>query len=238
MSVYEVKTIEDTIGKIDYVGRGIVAGLTPDGKKAVTAYFISGRSENSRNRVFVYRDDALFTEPFDPSKVVDPSLIIYAAVRKTGDKLIVTNGDQTDTIAKGIENGGDFIGALRTREFEPDAPNFTPRISCEFDFSDGYRYRISILKSADEAGGACNRFFYEYVPVAGVGHFISTYERGGNPLPTFTGEPKRIAIVPEPEKFADSVWNALDKENRISLFVRYTDLFTGEESDVIINKNK
>lgn len=164
MSVYEVKTIEDTIGKIDYVGRGIVAGLTPDGKKAVTAYFISGRSENSRNRVFVYRDDALFTEPFDPSKVVDPSLIIYAAVRKTGDKLIVTNGDQTDTIAKGIENGGDFIGALRTREFEPDAPNFTPRISCEFDFSDGYRYRMSILKSADEAGGACNRFFYEYAP--------------------------------------------------------------------------
>lgn len=238
MSVYEVKTIEDTIGKIDYVGRGIVAGLTPDGKKAVTAYFISGRSENSRNRVFVYRDDALFTEPFDPSKVVDPSLIIYAAVRKTGDKLIVTNGDQTDTIVKGIENGGDFIGALRTREFEPDAPNFTPRISCEFDFSDGYRYRMSILKSADEAGGACNRFFYEYVPVVGVGHFISTYECGGNPLPTFTGEPKRIAIVPEPEKFADSVWNALDKENKISLFVRYTDLLTGEESDVIINKNK
>lgn len=134
MSAYDIKTIEETIGGIDYVGRGIIAGLTPDGKRAVTAYFISGRSENSRNRVFAYHGGALFTEPFDETKVEDPSLIIYAAVRKAGDKLIVTNGDQTDTIADGIAAGGDFISALRTREFEPDAPNFTPRISCEFDF--------------------------------------------------------------------------------------------------------
>lgn len=238
MSVYETKTIEETIGRIDYVGRGIVAGLTPDSKNAVTAYFISGRSENSRNRVFTYKNGALFTEPFDESKVVDPSLIIYAAVRKTRDKLIVTNGDQTDTIANGIENGGDFIDALRTREFEPDAPNFTPRISCELDFSDGYRYRMSILKSADEVGSACNRFFYEYAPTAGVGHFISTYERGGNPLPSFCGEPKRVRIAADPEEFADSVWNALDKDNKISLFVRYTRLSDGKETDIIINKNK
>ena len=238
MSVYDVKTIEETIGGIDYVGRGIIAGLTPDGKNAVTAYFISGRSENSRNRVFTYRDGALFPEPFDETKVVDPSLIIYAAVRKVEGKLIVTNGDQTDTIAEAIGKGGDFISALRTRKFEPDAPNFTPRISCEFDFSGDYRYAMSILKSADETGSVCNRFFYEYAPIAGVGHFISTYISGGNPLPSFCGEPKRIATVSDPEAFARSLWNALDDENKISLFVRYTNLENGKETDVILNKNK
>ena len=238
MSAYDIKTIEETIGGIDYVGRGIIAGLTPDGKRAVTAYFISGRSENSRYRVFAYHGGALFTEPFDETKVEDPSLIIYAAVRKAGDKLIVTNGDQTDTIADGIAAGGDFISALRTRKFEPDAPNFTPRISCEFDFSADYRYSMSILKSADERGSACNRFFYEYAPTTGVGHFISTYVCGGNPLPSFCGEPKRVATSDDPEEFATRLWNALDEDNKISLFVRYTDLFDGTETDVIINKNR
>ena len=210
--------------------------MSEDGRSAVTAYFIMGRSANSRNRVFAEHDGAVFTEPFDASKVEDPSLIIYAAVRKIGKKLIVTNGDQTDTIIEGIRLGSDFLGALRTREFEPDAPNLTPRISAELDFSQGYSYKMSILKSEDAAGSACARYTFEYSPIAGLGHFIHTYVGDGNPLPTFQGEPERAKIPNNAEEFANDIWESLNEDNKISLFVRYTDIETGSVSQKIINK--
>ena len=222
MDVYKVRKFGDAVEGNRYPGRGIVAGQSCDGTKAVIAYFIMGRSVNSRNRVFVERDGAVFTEPFDVSKLEDPSLIIYAAVRTFENHLIVTNGDQTDTIYDGLAEGKSFYEALESRCFEPDAPNFTPRISAEAVFGgDGtFRYRMSILKSADAEGSACNRFGYDYAPVCGVGHFIHTYEHDGNPLPTFQGEPERIEIPDDIDAFTEEIWNALDEDNKISLYVR------------------
>ncbi len=235
MDIYKINTIKE-LTRDPYVGRGIIAGLSKDGKSAVSAYFIMGRSANSRNRVFAERDGAVFTEPFDASKVEDPSLIIYAAVREIGKKLIVTNGDQTDTIVEGIRLGSDFSGSLRTREFEPDAPNLTPRISAELDFSDGFNYKMSILKSEDEKGSQCARYTFEYAPITGLGHFIHTYVGDGNPLPTFQGEPERVEIPNDIEEFAKAIWESLNEDNKISLFVRYTDIASGKTEQKIINK--
>ena len=238
MNVYETHDIASLIKGNSYVGRGIVIGKSEDGKNAVSAYFIMGRSANSRNRVFTERDGALYTEPFDASKVEDPSLIIYAALRKYENKLIVTNGDQTDTIYEALENGKCFHHALKKREFEPDAPNFTPRISGMLTFENGdFSYEMSILKSADAEGSACSRFTFSYPSVAGVGHFIHTYVCDGTPIPTFRGEPERVVIPNCIDCFTNSLWDALDADNKISLYVRYTNLETGEETNRLINKN-
>lgn len=239
MSIYKINNIAELIRDNSYVGRGIVIGKTPDGKNAVSAYFIMGRSANSRNRVFTEKDGVLYTEPFDASKVEDPSLIIYAALRKYENKLIVTNGDQTDTIYEGLKSGKSFAESLKSREFEPDAPNLTPRISGISEFSNNdFSYEMSILKSADEKGSACNRYTFSYSPVNGLGHFIHTYVGNGNPLPTFQGEPERVAMCDSIDDFAGSLWDALNCENRISLYVRYTSLETGKEENRLINKNK
>lgn len=239
MDIYKINNIDELIAGNSYVGRGIVIGKSEDGKKAVSAYFIMGRSANSRNRVFTQKDGAVFTEPFDATKVEDPSLIIYAAIRSFENKLIVTNGDQTDTIYEGLKNGKDFAEALLTREFEPDAPNFTPRISGMLTFADGdFTYKMSILKSTDKEGGACSRYTFDYPSVAGLGHFIHTYVCDGNPIPTFQGEPERVEIGNDIDAFCETLWNALDADNKISLYVRYTDLETGAEENRMINKNK
>ena len=240
MDNYKIMSFAEAVKGNTYPGRGIIVGLTPDSSKAAAAYFIMGRSENSRNRIFTVRDGAVFTEPFDISKLEDPSLIIYAAVRTVGDHLIVTNGDQTDTVALALLDGGSFYRALETRCFEPDAPNFTPRISADLEFGDnaGFRYRMSILKSADPDGTACNRYGYDYEPVAGLGHFIHTYQCDGNPLPTFAGEPERIAIPGSIDEFAEEIWTALDEDNKISLYVRYTDLSSGREESRMYNKHQ
>ena len=238
MDIYKISDIAKLIEGNSYVGRGIVIGKSSYGKKACAAYFIMGRSANSRNRVFAERDGVLYTEPFDASKVEDPSLIIYAALREYKNKLIVTNGDQTDTIYEGIKAGGSFSGALATREFEPDAPNFTPRISGMITFRHGdFTYDMSILKSADEKGSACSRYTFSYPALPGLGHFIHTYVCDGNPIPTFQGEPERVAIPDDIDEFTDSLWNALDPDNKISLYVRYVDLETGEAENRLINKN-
>ena len=237
MNVYEVKTVRELISGNPYVGRGIVAGKSGNGK-AVAAYFIMGRSNNSRNRVFTEKDGAVFTEPFDASKVEDPSLIIYAAVRRFKDKLIVTNGDQTDTVFDALKDGKCFAAALKTRTFEPDAPNFTPRISAILDLADPFSYRMSILKSADGKGPACNRFTFDYEPIDGVGHFLHTYVTDGNPLPSFVGEPERVYIPDSIDEFTSELWDSLDADNKISLFVRYIDLATDREETIIIIKNK
>lgn len=239
MNIYDLPAIEDRITGNPYVGRGIVIGKSANGKNAVCAYFIMGRSENSRNRVFAEKDGALFTEPFDASRVKDPSLIIYAAVRQYKNNLIVTNGDQTDTVAEGLAAGKTFSAALATRAFEPDAPNFTPRISGMLTFDGGdFTYEMNILKSADAAGTACNRFTFSYAPLPGVGHFLHTYVTDGNPIPTFQGEPERVAVPDDINAFTDALWNALDKDNKISLYVRYTDLKTGAATERVINKNQ
>ncbi len=238
MDIYKVWDIGELIKDNSYVGRGIVAGLTEDGGRAAAAYFIMGRSGNSRNRVFAKRDGAVYTEPYDASKVEDPSLIIYAAVRELDDKLIVTNGDQTDTIYDGMRAGETFPQALMSRQFEPDAPNLTPRISAVLDFDGGFSYEMSILKSADAKGTACNRYTFSFEPLPGVGHFIHTYVCDGNPIPTFQGEPERVAIPNDIDDFTDTLWNALDDDNKISLYVRYTDINTGETEERLINKNK
>ena len=239
MNVYEIRTPEQLLAGNPYPGRGIVLGKTPDGTKAAAAYFIMGRSENSRNRIFTERNGEVFTEPFDASKVKDPSLIIYAAVRQYENRLIVTNGDQTDTVYEGLKAGKSFEEALESRCFEPDPPNFTPRISGMITFGEGdFSYQMSILKSADEAGSACNRFTYSYAPTAGLGHFLHTYVTDGNPIPTFQGEPERMAVPDSIDLFADQIWNALNAANRISLYIRYTDLKTGETESRLINKNR
>ena len=239
MNIYETPSIAARIQGNPYVGRGIVIGKTADGTRAVAAYFIMGRSKNSRNRVFVERDDALFTEPFDPSLVEDPSLIIYAAIRRHENKLVVTNGDQTDTVWEFLKKGGSFDEALETREFEPDAPNLTPRISGMLTFGKGdFTYKMSILKSADAKGSACNRYTYSYAPLSGVGHFIHTYVTDGNPIPTFQGEPERIAIGNDIDAFTAELWENLNDENKIALTVRFIDLATGKEEKRLINKNK
>ena len=238
MNIYEIKTLSERLEGNRYPGRGIVIGKTPDGKKAAIAYFIMGRSANSRNRVFTEKNGEIFTEPFDASKVEDPSLIIYAAVRSFENKLIVTNGNQTDTIYDGLAAGKSFSQALTSREFEPDAPNLTPRISGMLTFADNdFTYEMSILKSGDAAGTFCNRYTFSYGACAGLGHFIHTYVCDGNPIPTFQGEPERVAMDDDIDAFTTDLWNALDAENKISLYVRYTDLATGAVESRMVNKN-
>ncbi len=238
MDIYKINDVAKLIEGNSYVGRGIIIGKTADGKKACSAYFIMGRSANSRNRVFTVENGAVYTKPFDPSKVEDPSLIIYAAIRRLQNHLIVTNGDQTDTIYEGMEKGLSFAESLTSRQFEPDAPNLTPRISGVLHFDEGdFNYEMSILKSADPEGSACNRYTFTYPSLNGLGHFIHTYVCDGNPIPTFVGEPERVKIPNDINEFSSSLWSALDKDNKISLFVRYTDLETGKEEDILINKN-
>ncbi len=238
-SIYQVYDIGEHIKDNSYVGRGIVVGMNESGDKAVFAYFIMGRSENSRNRVFTEKGEEVTIYPFDASKVKDPSLIIYSPVRRAGNSVIVTNGDQTDTVCDFLMQGKTFEEALATRCFEPDAPNFTPRISAVLDFADGsFGYKMSILKSADEAGSACNRYTFAYTPRKGLGHFIHTYNCDGDPIPTFTGEPERVRIPDDMHAFAENLWNNLNEANKISLYVRYIDLATGKFERVLINKNK
>ena len=222
-----------------YPGRGIVIGRTADGKKAVTAYFIMGRSSNSRNRIFAVEGEGIRTEAFDPSKLEDPSLIIYAPVRVLGNETIVTNGDQTDTIYEGRSNGLTFEQSLRSREFEPDGPNYTPRISGLMQIKDGeYHFAMSILKSNNGDPSGCNRSTYTYEnPKAGEGRFIHTYMHDGNPLPSFEGEPKLVEIDGDIDSFTQMVWENLNEENKVSLFVRYIDIATGAYETRIVNKN-
>lgn len=221
-----------------YPGRGIIAGLTPDGKKAVAAYFIMGRSENSRNRVFRAEGDDVMIYPFDESKVEDPSLIIYAPVRSVKRALIVTNGDQTDTVRDFLKNGDSFENALRTRGFEPDKPNYTPRISALLHFDKVYWYQLSILKCADGQGTKCNRFTFDLAPVPGLGHFIHTYVGDGNPLPSFEGEPEQVELTDDIDALTDTLWNSLNESNKISLFVRFVDLESGKADTRIVNKHQ
>ena len=239
MSIYDIQNLGENLKNNTYPGRGIVVGKSADGKNAVIAYFIMGRSENSRNRIFTENGEEVIIHPFDASKVEDPSLIIYSPIRKYENTLIVTNGDQTDTIYDGLVAGKAFEVALRSREFEPDRPNFTPRISAALDFANNdFTYKMSILKSADAEGSACNRYTFEYASLAGLGHFIHTYNCDGNPIPTFTGEPERVAIPDDIDSFCELIWNNLNENNKISLYVRYTDLETGEITNRMINKNK
>ena len=233
-------SIEQELKSNSYPGRGIIIGKSPDGKKAVTAYFIMGRSENSRNRVFVEDGEGIRTQAFDPSKLTDPSLIIYAPVRVLGNKTIVTNGDQTDTIYEGMDKQLTFEQSLRSREFEPDGPNYTPRISGVMHIENGnFNYAMSILKSNNGNPDSCNRYTFAYEnPVAGEAHFIHTYMHDGNPLPSFEGEPKLVEAMGNMEEFADLLWNSLNEENKVSLFVRYIDIETGNYETKIVNKNK
>lgn len=235
----EMRSLEKELKENTYPGRGIIIGRSADGTKAVTAYFIMGRSENSRNRIFVEDGEGIRTQAFDPSKLVDPSLIIYAPVRVLGNKTIVTNGDQTDTIYAGMDNQLTFEQSLRTREFEPDAPNYTPRISGILHVENGtYSYAMSILKSNNGDPSSCNRYTFAYAnAAAGEGHFIHTYMHDGNPLPSFEGEPKLVAIPDDMEAFTEMLWTSLNEENKVSLFVRYIDIATGKYETKIVNKN-
>ena len=235
MNVYEIGSLSEKLASNTYPGRGIVLGMTADGKQSVAAYFIMGRSVNSRNRVFVEEPDGIRTEAFDPSKLEDPSLIIYHPVREVGRGLIVTNGDQTDTILEYLERGLPMEQALRTREFEPDGPNWTPRISGLLS-PDG-SYKLSILKSADAEGSACARQTFEYPALPGLGHFLHTYVCDGNPIPTFQGEPERVAIKGDIDTFTAQLWDNLNPDNKISLFVRYTNRTTGAVRQTILNKH-
>lgn len=236
----EMLSIEKELQGNAYPGRGIIIGKTPDGTKAVTAYFIMGRSENSRNRVFVTEGTGIRTQAFDPSKLTDPSLIIYAPVRVLGNRTIVTNGDQTDTIYDGMDQELTFEQSLRCREFEPDAPNYTPRISGVMHVEGGkYDYAMSILKSNNGDPNCCNRYTFSYdCPIAGEGHFIHTYKCDGNPLPSFEGEPKLVNVLDDMDAYTELLWNSLNEENKVSLFVRYIDIATGECQTKIVNKNK
>ena len=235
----EKKSLAAELSSTSYPGRGIIIGKTPDGKHAAIAYFIMGRSENSRNRVFVTDGEGIRTQAFDPSKLEDPSLIIYAPVRVLGNKTIVTNGDQTDTIYDLMDKQYTFEQALRTREFEPDAPNYTPRISGILHIEDGnYNYAMSILKSNNGNPDACNRYTFAYEkPVAGEAHFIHTYMGDGNPLPSFEGEPTLVDVPNDMNEFAETVWNSLNEENKVSLFIRYINIADGTYETKIINKN-
>ena len=223
-----------------YPGRGIVIGKSEDGKKAVTAYFIMGRSENSRNRIFVEDGEGIRTQAFDPSKLTDPSLIIYAPVRVLGNKIIVTNGDQTDTIYEGMDKQLTFEQSLRCREFEPDAPNYTPRISGIIHLGNGgFNYAMSILKSNNGNPDSCQRYTFAYEnPAAGEGHFIHTYMHDGTPLPSFVGEPKLVGISGGIDEFTSLLWENLNPENKVSLFVRFVDLEDGRSETRIVNKNQ
>ncbi len=230
----KTQELPQLLRKNPYPGRGVVLGVTPDGRQSAALYFIMGRSANSRNRVFVQEPDGIRTQARDPEKMEDPSLVIYHPVRRVGRSLIVTNGDQTDTILEYLERGQTLEQALRSREFEPDSPNWTPRISGLLSPDGGYK--LSILKSADEKGSACLRQFFEYPGQPGLGHFIHTYVQDGSPLPTFEGEPERVEIGQDMEDFARQVWESLNEENKISLFVQYTSLETGEACQLIFNK--
>ena len=238
MSIFTTPPVSERIAGTPSVGRGIVIGKTADGTRALFAYFIMGRSENSRNRVFVKQGDTLVTRPYDESKVQDPSLIIYSAIRSLENQIIVTNGDQTDTIYDGLRAGKSFAETLTTRSFEPDDPNWTPRISGLLTFgASDFSYQMSILKSADAEGSACARFTFAYPALCGVGHFIHTYQGDGTPLPTFCGEPERVQIPNSIDVFADELWSNLDAENKISLYVRTIDLRTGASEERLINKH-
>lgn len=236
MKTLDLKTL---LSENAYPGRGIVLGKSPDGKNAVIAYFIMGRSVNSRNRVFEATADGIRTKAFDESKLTDPHLIIYAPVRVLGNKTIVTNGDQTDTIYDGMDNQMTFEQSLRCREYEDDAPNYTPRISGIVHTENGaMNYAMSILKSADGNPDSVHRFTFGYSnPVNGEGHFIHTYMGDGNPLPSFEGEPEKIAVENDIDAFTDLLWTNLNEDNKVSLFVRYIDLESGKATDRIVNKN-
>jgi IMP cyclohydrolase len=233
-----LKTLSEELKGSTYPGRGIVVGRSADGRSAVAAYFIMGRSENSRNRVFVPDGEGIRTQAFDPSKMKDPSLIIYAPVRVLGTNTIITNGDQTDTICQGLKDGKTFGEALRSRTFEPDAPNYTPRISALIDIRGGeYEYKMNILKSADGDPSSCERFNFSYEnPKAGEGHFLHTYLSDGDPLPSFEGEPARVTVSGGIDAFTDLVWENLNEENKVSLFVRFIEIGTGRYETRIVNK--
>lgn len=236
MNVYEVESLKKLLSSNTYPGRGIVLGVTPDGMNSVAAYFIMGRSVNSRNRVFIEENDGIRTQAFDPALMKDPHLIIYHPVREAGCGLIVTNGDQTDTIWEYLAKGESWEAALRTRMFEDDGPNWTPRISGLLA-KDGSA-KMSILKAADPEGKACARYFYEYPACNGIGHFLHTYVCDGDPvIPTFLGEPERVALLNDIDEMTDAIWNSLNEANKISLFVRYTDIKTGAYTQRIINKH-
>lgn len=233
-------SIEQELKNNSYPGRGIILGKSADGESAAAAYFIMGRSVNSRNRIFVEDGEGIRTQAFDPAKLTDPSLVIYAPVRVLGNKTIVTNGDQTDTIYEGMDRQMTFEQSLRSREFEPDAPNYTPRISGIMHIEDGkYNYAMSILKSNHGDPDSCHRYTFAYEkPKAGEGHFIHTYMHDGSPLPSFEGEPKPVSIPDDMDAFADMIWTSLNEDNKVSLFVRYIDIATGVCRSRIINKNK
>lgn len=238
MDIYKINDIGELIKGNPYVGRGIVIGLSANGTKAAAAYFIMGRSENSRNRVFTENGDEVTIYPFNSTKVGDPSLIIYSPIRKINNTLIVTNGDQTDTVYDFIKSGKTFEEALDTRTFEPDIPNFTPRISAALTFSkNDLTYKMNILKSVDAEGSACCRQTFSYPSVNGLGHFIHTYVCDGNPIPTFTGECERVKIPNTAKELADEIWNSLDENNKISLYVRYVSLADGKTENIMINKH-
>ncbi len=236
----ELLSLEEQLRSNAYPGRGIVIGKSQDNQNAVTAYFIMGRSENSRNRIFVEDGKGIRTQAFDPAKLSDPSLIIYAPVRVLGNKTIVTNGDQTDTIYEGMDRQQTFEQSLRIREFEPDAPNFTPRISGILHIeNDTYNYAMSILKSGSGNKKSCSRYTFAYEnPKEGEGHYIHTYMGDGNPLPSFEGEPEWVRIEGDIDSFTERVWNSLNEQNKVSLFVRFIDLATGKYESRIVNKNK
>ncbi|MCI8918058.1 MAG: inosine monophosphate cyclohydrolase [Eubacterium sp.] len=236
----QITSLEKELTANSYPGRGIIIGKSPDGAYAVTAYFIMGRSVNSRNRIFVEDGEGIRTKAFDPAKLSDPSLVIYAPVRVLGNKTIVTNGDQTDTIYECMDKQQTFEQALRSRTFEPDEPNYTPRISGILHIENGsYNYAMSILKSNNGSPDSCQRYTFAYEnPAAGEGHFIHTYQGDGNPLPSFEGEPVRIGISGSIDAFTESVWNSLNEENKVSLFVRYIEIATGRYETRIVNKNR
>lgn len=237
MALFDLKTL---LSENSYPGRGIVMGKSADGKSAMFAYFIMGRSENSRNRIFERFDGGMRTKAFDESKLSDPSLIIYNPYLILGDVDIITNGDQTNTVYDFMKDGKTFEDALNTREFEPDAPNFTPRISgvAYYDFENrDFTYKLSILKSANGNPEACNRYFYSYKPLSGLGHFIHTYKCDGDPIPSFYGEPEEIELPNTAEELADICWSNLNENNKVSLFVRCVPLDGSESTEIIINKN-
>lgn len=236
MNVYQTENIGKLINGNPYVGRGIAVGKTQDGKKAAVAYFIMGRSDNSRNRIFVENGDEVIIHPYDASKVEDPLLIIYSPIRKIDNKLIATNGDQTDTIYDFVKDGKSFEDALDTRCFEPDGPNWTPRISAMLTFGDKLTYKMSILKSADAEGTECNRYTFNYTALNGLGHFIHTYVTDGSPIPTFQGEPERINIPNDIDEFTNDIWTNLNEQNKIAIYVRFVDLETGAAENRMINK--
>lgn len=236
MATYDVANLGELLKNNEYPGRGIVIGKSEDGRSIAIAYFIMGRSANSRNRVFTEDGDTVTIYPADSSKVEDPSLIIYSPIRKIGDNLIVTNGDQTDTIYDFMRDGNTFEEALETREFEPDGPNWTPRISGVVTLDESESYKMSILKSQDADGTDCARYTFSYKLQNGLGHFIHTYKENGNPIPTFEGEPERVAIPNTAEELKQLIWNNLNEDNKISLYVRYIDVTGRSIENKMVNK--